>query len=217
MIVGLTGAAGSGKDTVADILVQHRGFQRIAFADALYEEVSVAFNVPIGFLRNRETKESPTSMLALRRCADKGFRKTVADILDARDILCVEEEWRSSRQILQWWGTEYRRAQRKDYWTSRVAAMIREQPDQHFVVTDVRFPDEAEVVRGVGGIIAVVVRSGIAPVSTHVSESFWKDCKPDWKISNMGSLDDLRETVLSEKRIAALCPMCIKRMTQCDF
>jgi hypothetical protein len=203
MIVGLAGAAGSGKDTVADILVRYRGFQRLAFADALYEEVGTAFEVPIEFLRNRETKETPTFMLTLRRCTDKGFCATVAEILAARDVPCVEEAWLSPREILQWWGTEYRRAQRKVYWTSRVAAMIREQPDQHFVITDLRFPDEADVVRDAGGMIALVVRPDITPVSTHATESFWKNCDPDWKIDNAGSLDDLRETVLSEKRMAS--------------
>ena len=43
MIIGLTGAAGNGKDNVADILVEEHRFQRIAFADCLYEEVSTAF------------------------------------------------------------------------------------------------------------------------------------------------------------------------------
>ena len=203
MIVGLTGAAGSGKDTVADILVQYRGFQRLAFADALYDEVRTAFDVPIGLLRNRETKETPTAMLTLWRCSDKDFCKTVEDILAARGATQIDREWLSPRQILQWWGTEYRRAQRQDYWTSRIAAMIGEQPDRRFVITDVRFQDEADVVRDAGGIIALVVRPGIAPVSTHATESFWRNCDPDWKIDNAGSLDDLRITVLSGKHIGS--------------
>ena len=34
-IIGLTGFAGAGKDTVADLLVAHARFRKLAFADAL--------------------------------------------------------------------------------------------------------------------------------------------------------------------------------------
>ncbi|EGQ60777.1 hypothetical protein GGI1_02582, partial [Acidithiobacillus sp. GGI-221] len=33
-LIGLTGAAGSGKDTVAGVLALEHGFQQVAFADA---------------------------------------------------------------------------------------------------------------------------------------------------------------------------------------
>ena len=37
MIIGLSGYARSGKDTVAQVLVEKYGFQRIAFADKIRE------------------------------------------------------------------------------------------------------------------------------------------------------------------------------------
>ncbi len=37
MIIGLTGYAQSGKDTVANILVERYGFTRVAFADKIRE------------------------------------------------------------------------------------------------------------------------------------------------------------------------------------
>ena len=39
MILGLTGVRGSGKDTLADHLVERYNFKRIAFADPVREKV----------------------------------------------------------------------------------------------------------------------------------------------------------------------------------
>ena len=53
MLIGMCGAAGSGKDTIADIL----GFDRVAFADPLYEMVSLVTGLTPDEMRDRETKE----------------------------------------------------------------------------------------------------------------------------------------------------------------
>ncbi len=193
MIVGLTGAAGSGKDTVADILVSHRGFLRIAFADALYEEVSAAFGVSVGFLKNRDTKETATPHLALDRCADEQFVSAILRVAGEE----TREASRSPRQILQWWGTEYRRAKQPDYWLNQVRDRIRSDPEAHWVIPDVRFQNEADILRSLGGHIGLVLRAGVAPVVQHVSEAFWRSCEPDFTLHNDGTLDDLREAVLS--------------------
>lgn len=118
MIIGLAGAAGSGKDSVADVLVAECGFRRMAFADALYAEVSTAFNVPVEFLKNRETKEAPTSRLALRRCVDPAFVRVVMRLHHVGPLKFVMFRWKawSPRQILQWLGTDYRR---QEAWSSR--------------------------------------------------------------------------------------------------
>lgn len=105
MIIGLTGAAGSGKDTVAGVLVLEHGFQQIAFADTLYEEVSTAFNVPVEFLKNREAKEKQTFRLSMGHCMDGDFARVVREIRHGgnRPIGHSSIPY-SPRQILQWWG-----------------------------------------------------------------------------------------------------------------
>lgn len=53
---------------------------------------------------------------------------------------------RSPRELLQYWGTEYRRVlDGDDYWRRQVADELRRNPDINAVITDVRFPDEARV------------------------------------------------------------------------
>ena len=60
-LIALCGAAGAGKDTVADMLPA----RKLAFADALYREVAQAWGVEQHVLRCRETKEKPQSRLVI--------------------------------------------------------------------------------------------------------------------------------------------------------
>lgn len=72
-VIGLLGAKGAGKDTVAGLLAERLGFRCLSFAAALYEEVSSAYGVRVGLLRGRDTKESPLPELRLSNCRDACF------------------------------------------------------------------------------------------------------------------------------------------------
>ncbi|MBC8737235.1 hypothetical protein F6X40_10490 [Paraburkholderia sp. UCT31] len=144
---------GAGKDTAAGFL-RDKAFRRIAFADELYRQVADTFGVTVEFLNNRDTKELPLQELALRNCRDTRFvgvcRTLDADI--SRDEFLFSP--RSPRQVLQRWGTEYRRALDKDsYWLDIVRAEIDRSPGQNFVITDVRFPNEAKFVTQLEGYL----------------------------------------------------------------
>lgn len=71
----------------------------------------------------------------------------------------------SVRRLLQWWGTEYRRAENKNYWVNLAegAAVRTASQGGTPVFTDVRFPNEAEMIRDNGGIIVRVT----APLLTR--------------------------------------------------
>lgn len=60
-------------------------------------------------------------------------------------------------KLLQWWGTEYRRAQDVNYWVKKTFASIPTNLDIA-MITDVRFPNEAEGVRSRGGYTVNVQR-----------------------------------------------------------
>lgn len=187
-VVGLVGLRGSGKDTAAQFLVE-KGWQRLAFADALYIEVANAFGVAVEFLQCRETKETPLPELALVNCTDMIYvgvflayenERLSAEGADIPLISKLTLE-RSPREILQVWGTEYRRKHYADsYWRDQVYQIIRAQPDVNFVVTDVRFPDEAKLVEEtLGGQLGRIVRPGLAGADDkalqHSSEVAMRD------------------------------------------
>ena len=63
------------------------------------------------------------------------------------------------------------------------------------VVTDVRYADEAEWIRGSGGLVIGIERPGYGPANDEEADSFSK-FSPDIVISNTGSKSDLLQRVL---------------------
>ena len=65
-------------------------------------------------------------------------------------------------------------------------------------ITDVRFPNEAAMVRQLGGQIWQIRRPGYEAGGTgHASDTAGDEFAPDLTVTNGGSLDDLRTTVLA--------------------
>lgn len=125
-IIGLHGPARSGKDTIADFLVNKYGMLKFAFSDALYREVTEAYGLrDEDMLRGAFSKEVDTTTLSLAQCKDQGFVELAQKlILDGRtkEIHAVVDSMHvplSPRWVLQMWGTEYRRAQDPDYWVNK--------------------------------------------------------------------------------------------------
>lgn len=208
-ILGLTGFAGAGKDTVADLLVAHARFRKLAFADALRAEVAEGFGVLVSDLADPAAKHRPTPALSMRR-APRDFLAAVVLSLsvaapDHRTPLSNEwlDEPRSPRQILQWWGTEYRRAQHDRYWTRAMLSRLvgyQRGGESRFVITDVRFDNEADTVRGAGGVIWQVTRPGCdgRAEGAHVSATDGSRFKPDAVIANLHDVRHLQGLVLTE-------------------
>jgi len=208
-IIGLVGKLGSGKDTVAAFLSEY-GWQRVAFADALYQEVSQAYHLPIASLQHRQTKESPQPVLALTHCRETAFvNAALLALRDEDHTAGIDQSLsqrlnapRSPRRILQTWGTEYRRARDgDDYWCKRVTHVLDSHPDVNFVVTDVRFPDEARSVQAHGGDLVRVTR--IAPASPiiktgpqdprvqHASETLMDSYPVSYELINRDGVEGL--------------------------
>ena len=102
------------------------------------------------------------------------------------------------RRILQWWGTEYRRAQDADYWTKAWGRKV-EQFDlenMHVLVDDVRFMNELNVIREHGGLIVKIERPGFDGANNHASETSLDEYR-DWDevLLNDGTLDEFKTQV----------------------
>lgn len=200
-VIGLTGLAGTGKDTVAALLRAHCGASTLAFADALRAEIADAFCIETIFLTRRETKEQPLPALALKNCTERAFVDRMLVLHAASGNPINPAAPRSPRQIMQWWGTEYRRSQDAGYWVKKAQQTISwlskaEQADL-VVLSDVRFANEAELVRCWGGQIWQVLRPGAHPANAHTSEATGEQFAPDAVIHNTQGLRELRDAVLS--------------------
>jgi hypothetical protein len=170
-IIGLCGPAGCGKDTVRYILECNHDFTGLSFADPirdmLYQVLRNA-EASVEYMTKRELKEAPIPGLGV-----------------------------SYRHLAQTLGTEWgRNCVGPDFWLNVAAnhmAGMRKLGRSKFVVSDVRFANEAEWVRAKGGVIWKIDRPGLPAVRQHVSEEMnfpW-----DYALRNAGSLDDLCSTV----------------------
>lgn len=187
MIVGIAGKMGAGKDSIANVLVSKFGFIRRSMADALRDEVSLAL---------------------AWRTAPPGAPEDIVEIIEHSHLpssaVSAKPTVPSVRRLLQWHGTEHRRAQDPEYWTKRMRSWLWSwfsANNGHVVIPDIRFPNEAALVREFGGVLWIVRRAGAdatrdPAAHSHISERFC-DEYTNWDagISNDGTLEDLELTV----------------------
>lgn len=196
LILALTGKPDVGKDTVAQILTPAHGFQSIAFADKLREEVSEHWRVDVRMLTDRSTKEWPIPALAAGMCSAPGFLRW---IVDGGDTLT---EPRSPRWALQNWAS-YQRRTVPDYYARVVDGWIRRQIGSgwnRLVVSDLRDPVEEAMLRTHGAKVVRIHRPDAHPLqgdtARHVSEQHHR-IQADADIVNDGSLQALAEAALA--------------------
>lgn len=172
-VIGFAGLKRSGKDTAAKVLTSSFGFTRLAFGDPL--------------------KAMLAAFLYIHDYTDE----MVYDALegDLKESPCPPFGGRSPRYAMQTLGTEWGRNLMKDsFWTDALKHCA--QGNERVVVTDVRFPNEVDAIREMGGSIFKVVRPGLKSTDSHVSEAFINDLVADHTFINDGTLADLQTSVL---------------------
>lgn len=202
MLIGLHGKKQAGKDTVYARILHLLGpgteadavVERASFADLLYESAAASLGVTVDLLQSE--KSNPLAFVELR-------------------VVGARAEWiaatSSLREYLQRYGTEsHREVFGQNFW---VDAVDLSHDRKIVVVTDVRFPNEAQAVIDAGGSVVRVV----GPISVekdgdgHASEVPLPGWMVDFGILNGVRNDDYRaldaavlETVLAVGREAAV-------------
>ena len=173
MIIGLSGYAQSGKDTIADYLVKRYGFVKISFADPIRKAL-YTLNPKIDIADMRGVPLS-TAVDGL------GWENVKADSSD-------------TRELLQRMGTEVGREMfGKDFWVNQ--AMLKAKEHEKVVFADVRFLNEVEAILEASGAVWRVSKPDVAAVNRHISESSLDDYNFKRHIQNIGSLEDLYQIV----------------------
>lgn len=194
-IVGLTGYARSGKDTVADVLVAEHGYVKLPFAGPL-KEMAKRINPIIGYEHTRTELHSGQSIASGDPVRVSHEVKSVY-LVDALELLGEDEtksRYPEYRRFLQRLGTDGIRHVDEHFWIKLWVDAAWEILEEGYsvVAPDVRFPNEAEVIRHPAGVVARVSRSGLKSSDSHDSEKHVGNMGEDFVISNDGSLLDLQ-------------------------
>lgn len=176
-IIGISGKIGCGKTTLADLLGQElRWSLRVSFAELVKAEASEAFGFPLAWCYSALGKA-----MRVRISAEHPLWKKAIASKALYEALLLEGA-PTVRELLQWWGTDYRRAQNPDYWLwamERALSEAREAGAEHVLIDDVRFPNEAHMIQGRRG--GLVVRLDPypgwqpGPYAGHASETALDD------------------------------------------
>ena len=130
MIIGVCGLIGSGKGTVADILIDRYNFKKISFADKLKDAVAEMFEWPRQMVegitpQSRDWRERP----------DPFWSSEIGQEI-------------TPRHVLQVFGTECMRDGFYDgIWISLDKQKILQNPKTNWVIPDVRFPNEIKLIK----------------------------------------------------------------------
>jgi hypothetical protein len=199
MIIGVCGLIGSGKDTIADYLVNFHEFRRESFANTLKDAVSSVFGWDRTMIEGR-TKEARE----WREQVDPWWAERLA-------MPTLTPRW-----VLQYWGTEVcRKGFHDDIWIASLENKLRNSRD-NIVISDCRFPNEISSIKNAGGMIVCVKRgelpdwyqtaveanrgnnvaiNDLKMRKIHASETSWIGTEFDAEIDNNGTIDDLYKQI----------------------
>ena len=147
-IIGIIGRKMHGKDTIADIIVSKYDYQKISFATPL--------------------KEGGRQIFGLTEEQLYGDKKDV-----------IDDFWKvTPRTLLQFVGTDLFRNQLSDVipyigsdiWVQRLEKTLIDNPEQKYVIPDIRFINEIKMLKKHNAIIIKVHRPDLLNRDEHISE-----------------------------------------------
>lgn len=229
MIIGINGYAGSGKDTVGMIIQNLTAYPQddttsivemvkakygsdaqwevMKWAGKLKEVATLLTGIPIEKFEDQEFKKTnlgPEWNRERTVFVEQGVYKTEVVPMTVRDFLQIlgTEGLRNGLHENTWVN-----ALMADYtpaWTTNKGEHDPIQELPNWIITDTRFPNEAEAIKKVGGIIIRVERPGVKPINNHPSEVGLDGYDFDYVITNDGTLEDLVDMVREVLRQAKI-------------
>lgn len=199
MIIGVIGLINSGKSSIANTLVEDYGFTKVSFADSLKDAVAAIFGW------DRQLLQGDTEQSRLWR---EQFDDYWTDVMGHP----VSPRW-----VLQHIGTDVMRDHfHKNIWVHSLMKKVAD-PHKNYVISDVRFRNEVDVILSQHGQIWEVQRPPIPDwystkfddyddlkrhmeiyhPQVHASEWDWRLTKRNYILQNTGTLTDLKDKVSS--------------------
>lgn len=186
-LVAICGKKRSGKDTVAEYLINNHGFKRYAFADPIKRGAMEMFGFTEaqmwGSTEEKETVDerwniSPRKMLQLM--GTELFQFDIHNHLKEGEFNVGREVW--VRRFMLWFQDESKKHTERG-------------EDFKIVISDVRFPHEVHNIQKLGGEVWKIHRPSISSSDGHSSEMEMDSIIPDIEFMNAGTLEELYNNV----------------------
>lgn len=167
ILIGITGKAGSGKDSLGAVFRELADFSTYALASPIKAALAAMLRVPVTKIEDREFKNAVYPPLG-----------------------------KTPRQMLQTLGTEWgRQLVCEDIWLNLMRkrwAEVQHEIPPYLCVTDIRFDNEANAIKKEGGTLIRIIRGDQIEGDSHKSEAGVDLSFVDWTVYNDGSLSDLK-------------------------
>jgi hypothetical protein len=209
MIIGINGYSGSGKDTVG-MMIQYLNCYNIG--DLTIEDIIKDYKSHQWWLEEQSTWE-------IKKYAGK--LKQIASLLTGIEIEDFEDQfikkqnlgpqWNvhgmpmTIREFLQKLGTDaLRDGLHTNAWVNALFADYKCVPADrapkgwdcdNWIITDVRFPNEAKAIKDRNGLLIRVDKPFVKPINNHPSETALDDWEFDYKIGNVSDFVSLMFTI----------------------
>jgi hypothetical protein len=168
-VIGIAGWARSGKDTVADYLVNKYEYEKVSFSTPMKEAMY---------------------RLNPRITVNESVNNPIRIGVDVYGWEGLKERSPDVRGLLQRFGTEVGREMfGEDFWVDYALNSIVD--GTKVVIADVRYPNEADAIKALGGKVYRVERDGVGPANEHASENALEGYEFDGSIRNDGTIDGL--------------------------
>lgn len=170
VLIGIAGKQKSGKDTIANYLVENYGFVRKGFADFLKELTLLLFDVSKQDLEEKDVRVRKILQDLGQKMREIDEKVWVNQLLAKFDGAKLMIDSKATGKSLRW------------------------------VISDIRHPNEVEAVRSRGGKVWKVERSKgpEGDLMDHISETALDDYSGfDEVILNTGTIEDLQDSVRS--------------------
>lgn len=180
-IVGIVGRKQSGKSTVAQIF-EELGFKRYAFADPIREMLKIMFLWSDYNFSTEERKETVDPIWG---------------ISPREGMQSLGTEY--GQYLLMQLYPEYKETTQRNIWVQRFLIEVGAHPEiTKWVIDDVRFPHEVEMLNENGAKLITVVRdSDSFKIDQHESEAYYNSITSDYIVYN----DTIEQLTVDIKRL----------------
>lgn len=166
-IIAFSGRLGSGKTELASICEQY-GYKKLYFALPLKQLCADLLDVSIDELNILKRNNTPINVTVGKDWVDI-IHETTNIPFDNVNKMIGGKTIQTVRELLQVVGTDVIRTYNPHWHVQQIKSMI--DPNEKYVIDDVRFPNEKEMVESLNGVCWYVIRPILSNVSNHESET----------------------------------------------